>query len=237
MDRRDSIKTLLLGSIGSSFFLSGCSFSEDHNRPKLQDLYDFSSYGRTPEEAAHDRKIFTDNFFSSHEIETVAELCDLILPATNTAGSASEAHVPEFIDFIVKEMPNHQDPLRAGIKWVDNHSESKFGIDFISLNAHQQTVILDEIAYPDKAADEHKEGVEFFTLMRNLTLTGYYTSEMGFKDLGYVGNTPNNWDGVPDEVLAEHGLSYEIGWEEKFINPDTRFEIAEWDADGNLLNN
>lgn len=236
MDRRESIKTLLLGSIGTGLLLNGCSFSESDHR-KLQDVYDFSSYGRTPEEAAHDKKLFSENFFTNHEIESVAILCDLILPASNAAGSAGDAYVPEFIDFIVKEMPNHQEPLRNGIKWLDAHSKEKFGGDFISLTATQQTEILDEIAYPDKAAEELKEGVDFFTLMRNLTLTGYYTTEMGFKDLGYKGNTPNNWDGVPDEIMAEHGLSYERDWPYNFVNPDNRADVAEWDDEGNLLNN
>ncbi len=68
--------------------------------------------------------------------------------------------------------------------------------------------MVDQIAYPAKAKPEMKQGVSFFNLMRNLTLTGFFTSEMGVKDLGYAGNTPNRWNGVPDEVLKQYGLAY-----------------------------
>ena len=67
---------------------------------------------------------------------------------------------------------------------------------------------FDEIAYPKKAKPEMQQGVAFFNLMRNLTATGFYTSEIGVKDVGYLGNTPNQWNGVPDDVLKQYGLSY-----------------------------
>ena len=236
MDRRESIKTMLLGALGTGLLINGCAPSPVDRR-RLQDVYDFSSYGRTPEEKARDKKIFNDNFFTDHEFETVAVLCDLILPATATAGAASEAFVPEFIDFAVKEWPNQQDGFRDGIKWLDNYSRDKNGKDFIFTTAENQTAILDEIAYPDKATEETQPGVDFFRQIRNFTLTGYYTTEMGYEDLGYVGNRPNIWDGVPEEVLADHDVKYEEDWLKKCINQDRRTDIAEWDEDGNLLNN
>jgi hypothetical protein len=67
---------------------------------------------------------------------------------------------------------------------------------------------VDDIAYPKKARSEMAQGVAFFTLMRNLTATGFYTSEIGVKDIGYLGNVPNQWKGVPDEVLKQYGLAY-----------------------------
>ena len=59
----------------------------------------------------------------------------------------------------------------------------------------------------------------------------------GVKDLGFQGNTANVWDGVPPEVLAEHEVDYEPEWLAKCVNQDKRTEIAEWDSEGNLLNN
>ena len=53
-----------------------------------------------------------------------------------------------------------------------------------------------------------KQGVAFFSLMRNLTATGFYTTEMGVKDIGYIGNVPNQWNGVPDDVLKQYNLAY-----------------------------
>jgi hypothetical protein len=68
--------------------------------------------------------------------------------------------------------------------------------------------LIDQIAYPEKAAKEVRQGVQFFSLLRDLTATGFYTSALGVKDLGYLGNQPNRWDGVPADVLAQHELAY-----------------------------
>ena len=71
--------------------------------------------------------------------------------------------------------------------------------------------------------------------MRNLTLTGYYTTKMGIDDLGYKGNIPNIWDGVPADVLKEHDVDYDEEWLAKCVDQDKREVIAEWDDKGNLL--
>ena len=71
--------------------------------------------------------------------------------------------------------------------------------------------------------------------MRNLTLTGYYTSKVGIADLGYKGNQPNVWDGVPDDVLKQHGVFYEEEWLAKCVDQSKRNDVAQWDELGNLL--
>ena len=68
--------------------------------------------------------------------------------------------------------------------------------------------MVDEIAYPDKAKPEMQQGVAFFNKMRDLTACGFFTSEIGIKDLGYAGNKPNQWDGVPQDVLDQYGVKY-----------------------------
>ena len=55
------------------------------------------------------------------------------------------------------------------------------------------------------------------------------------KELGYKGNSPNVWDGVPQEVLDDHGLSYDEEWLSKFVDQSKRLDIAKWDDDGNLI--
>ena len=234
MDRRDSIKTMLLGALGTGMLMNGCAPGASDRR-KLQDVFDFSSYGRTEPEKARDKEIFEDNFFSDHEFETVAVLCDLILPATATAGAASEAFVPEFVDFAVKEWPHLQDRFRMGIQWLDAYSKKENGKDFIFATPEAQTAILDAIAYPDNATEATQPGVDFFREIRNFTLTGYYTTQMGFNDLGYVGNRPNIWNGVPDDVLADHEVTYEEAWLAKCVDQSKRDVTAEWDEDGNLI--
>ena len=119
--------------------------------------------------------------------------------------------------------------------WLNNQTNERFNLDFNQCSEQQQIEVIDEIAYPDQAPENLKHGVVFFSLMRNLTLTGYYTTEMGIKDLGYKGNQPNVWDGVPQEVLDEHGLSYDPEWIARCVDQDKRNDTAEWDADGNLI--
>lgn len=234
MDRRESIKAMLAGALGTGLLLNGCAPTASDRR-KLQDVYDFSSYGRTPEEKARDKEIFEDNFFTDHEFETVAMLCDLILPATATAGAASEVYVPEFIDFAVKEWTHLQDRFRNGIEWLDAYSKQENGKDFIFATAEAQTAILDVIAYPDNATDETQPGIDFFREIRNFTLCGYYTTQKGWEELGYVGNRPNIWDGIPDEVLAQHEVGYDEEWLAKCVDQSKREVIAEWDDKGNLI--
>jgi hypothetical protein len=231
MDRRDTLKTLLVSSFAGGLILNGCSpgVSEAPAEVIRED------YGRTPEEKDRDVELYKKQFFTERELETIALLCDLILPASATAGSATDAGVPEFIEFISKDIPQHQIPLRGGIMWLNNRSNRKYGMDFLALNDSQHKEMLDEIAYPEKASPEVAQGVSFFTLMRNLTLTGYYTTKTGIEDLGYKGNTPNVWDGVPEEVLKEHGLSYDEEWLAKCVDQGNRNELAQWDNEGKLI--
>ena len=233
MDRRESLKSLLVGSVAGGIIITGCSPEEKAQPGPVKAAG--SGYGRTDYEKAHDEKVYAEVFLNSHELETIAVLCDIILPANAEFGSASDAEVPEFIEFIVKDMPAHQLPMRGGIAWLDNYSNSRFGNQFKSLSPEQQKSICDEIAFPGKTKPELLAGEKFFTRMRNLTLTGYYTSEMGIKDLGYIGNMPNTWDGIPAEVLAKHSVSYEPDWLAKCVDPDKRNQLAKWDDNGNLL--
>ncbi|SIT07765.1 Gluconate 2-dehydrogenase subunit 3, partial [Zobellia uliginosa] len=101
----------------------------------------------------------------------------------------------------------------------------------------QQKQILDTICYRDMDVplDEQPLGIQFFALMRNLVVTGYYTSKVGIADLGYKGNSPNVWDGVPDEVLKKHGVEYDPEWIAKCVDQSKRNDIAQWDENGNLL--
>ena len=118
--------------------------------------------------------------------------------------------------------------------WLNHRAISMFGTAFIVCEEAQQKALLDEIARPNEEAPELQPGFTFFTLLRSLTLTGYYTTKMGIESLGYQGNVSNNWDGVPDDVLAEHGLAYDEQWLKKCANP-ARSEAARWDEEGNLL--
>ena len=98
--------------------------------------------------------------------------------------------------------------MRGGLRWLDLQCLNRYDKTFKDCSSQQQIEMVDQIAYPKKAKPEMKPGVAFFNLMRNLTATGFYTSAIGVKDVGYLGNAPNQWNGVPADVLKQYGLSY-----------------------------
>jgi len=236
MDRRESLKSILLGSIAGGLVITSCE-----PNMAIDDLAISEKaahyFGRTPEEKEELAKLYAETFFSKHHMETLAVLCALILPANDTYGSATDAGVPDFIEFMSKDIPEMQTPLRGGLMWLDHTCNTNFGTEFKLTIPEQQKQVLDAIAYPDVEIPNNEQvlEVQFFSLMRNLTLTGYFTSKMGIEDLGYKGNTPNIWDGVPEEVLNQHGVNYDEEWLEKCIDQSTRAEIAKWDNQGNLI--
>jgi len=233
MDRRESMKSMLVGTLAGGLVINGCA--PDAQKAVQEGPSEAGLYGRIPTEIARDQKLSEDTFFTEQELETIAVLCDLILPASGSLGSADDAGVTEFIAFIAKDMRYQQVPLRGGLAWLNNRANRKFGTHFKSCSDAQHKEMIDEIAYPSKALPEVGQGVSFFNLMRNLTLTGYYTTKMGLDALGYKGNSPHVWDGVPEDVLADHGLAYDEEWLAKCVNQDTRNETAQWDNKGNLL--
>jgi hypothetical protein len=160
------------------------------------------------EEQAHEKEVTSYTFFTPHEMATITILADIIIPKDGVSGSASDAKVPDFIEFIVKDMPEHQTPMRGGLRWFDMQCLKRFDNSFKDLNHEQQMQMVDEIAWPKKAKPEMAQGVSFFNLVRNLTATGFYTSEIGGKDVGYMGNVPNQWNGVPADVLKQYNMAY-----------------------------
>jgi gluconate 2-dehydrogenase gamma chain len=203
MDRRKYLKTLAAGSLGAGVLIS----CEPGTKEAVKAPPTFT-IDRTKEELIREEKLLSETFFDAHEMKTISMLADIIIPKDGTSGSATDAGVPAFIEFIVKDMPHHQTPMRGGLKWLDLKCMKRFNADFSSCTSQQQIEMVDEIAYPDKAKPEMQQGVAFFNKMRDLTACGFFTSEIGIKDLGYAGNKPNQWDGVPQDVLDQYGVKY-----------------------------
>ena len=144
-----------------------------------------------------------------HEWKTATVLSDLIIPADDRSGSATQAKVPEFIDdwlgFRGGELLAE---IRGGLTWLDVECNRQFTHDFVDCSAAQQKQILDRIAYPKTAAPEDAPGVAFFNHMRGLVVSGFFSSETGVKDLPYLGNQMvADWQGCPPNVLAKLGFS------------------------------
>ena len=154
--------------------------------------------------AAYQRKVFTDK-----EWRTVRVLCDLIIPADERSGSATQAGVPEFIDdwidFRKREDGNDtlEAQVRGGISWVDQEATRLFGKDFAGASAEQQKQILDRVAWPAKAAAEDRRWVTWFNRFRDLTVSGFFSSKVGVADLPYLGNRAvTEWKGCDPKVWA-----------------------------------
>lgn len=209
MDRRKSLKVMVLGTVSSGFLLEACETSNKKTiLKKAPEKTSEKHPGLMKEEVKHLDEVNGYTFFTPHEMQTITILGDIIIPKDDVSGSASDAKVPDFIEFIVKDKPENQVPMRGGLHWLDIECLKRYNNAFAECNHQQQMEMVDEIAWPKKAKPEMKPGVKFFNLMRNLTATGFYTSEMGVKDVGYVGNTPNQWNGVPEDVLKKHNLAY-----------------------------
>jgi gluconate 2-dehydrogenase gamma chain len=206
MDRRKYLKTLAVGSVGAGLLLQSCEPKEAKGVVEVPKTF---SLDRTPAELEREQKLMGEKFFDEHEMKTIGVLADIIIPKDDVSGSATEAGVPDFIEFISKDMPHYQTPLRGGLRWLDIQCMKRYGVDFASCNQQQQIEIVDEIAFPEKSKPEMQQGVSFFNTMRDLTACGFFTSKIGIADLGYVGNQPNQWNGVPQEVLEQYGLKYD----------------------------
>mgnify|MGYP001770781980 CR=1 FL=1 len=220
MNRRKSLKLLATGAVAVPAIIAGCKNEDVEKKGGSTPTFNLD---RNEDELEHEKKLLAmDRFFTDHELKTITVLADIIIPADEISGSASEAKVPEFIEFIVKDMPDHQLPMRGGLKWLDMQCLKRYNKTFVDCSQQQKMEMADDIAYPELEWTDEKgnkkkkgktklgmeQGVAFFSLMRNLTATGFYTSEIGLKDIGYAGNAANQWNGVPDEVLKQYGLAY-----------------------------
>ena len=141
-------------------------------------------------------------------------LVDVIIPADARSGSATEALVPEFVDFIlddplaeVRDRERLQTRDRGGLAWLERECARRCGKGFVAASAEERRPLLDDIAWPAKAPDEMEAGAAFFSLFRDLVASGFWSSKLGTDDLRFMGNTfVAEWNGCPAEVLAKAGL-------------------------------
>ncbi len=225
MDRRKSLKAIALGTLSTGLLVDACKDSDKkivEQKAAAAETNIAGNLDRYPAEIEHYKEVTSYTFFTPHEMATITLLADIIIPKDDISGSASDAKVPEFIEFIVKDMPQHQVPMRGGLKWLDNQCNKRFQKTFKDSSPAQQIEMVDEIAYPAKATPEMKQGAAFFSRMRNLTASGFYSSEIGQKDMGYQGNKPNQWNGVPSEVLKQYDLAYSEKELKECINFDVK---------------
>lgn len=195
MDRRNALKLMTSAPVAA-----GLAWSADDARAA-------SALADAALQAAAHGAVYTPRFFTAHEWQTVRVLVDIIIPKDDRSGSATEAGVPEFLDFIVIDQPARQTAMRGGLAWLDIECQRRFDKTFVQCGDTERTAVLDDIAWPQRATPERAHGVAFFSNFRDLTAAGYWTSRIGIADLQYMGNrSVAQWRGCPDEALKRLGV-------------------------------
>jgi hypothetical protein len=236
----------VLKLVGSVPIAAGFALSEGQAQTAHQHLRTAAAAGGKT--APHQPK-----FFTPHEWATVRVLVDIVIPRDERSGSATDAQVPEFMDFILndplaeaRQRERNQTQMRGGLAWLDRECARRFGgRTFLQAGEAERKQVLDDIAYPPKSEPGREptaafpveaypkktdviapepaaspsptpvakpmeplhHGIAFFSAFRDLTASGFWSSRIGVKDLGYTGNTfVAEWKGCPPEVLRKLGL-------------------------------
>lgn len=234
MNRRENLKLLFTGTVGTGLLFTGCS-PEQQKLPAKDLLSGGTIGGRTAEEKQRDQALLSEVFFTDEERKKLSTMVDIIMPKDDESPAATELGVVDFMEFIMKDMPGYQTPMRGGLMWLDFEADEKFGKSFNELSESEVITIVEEVAWPDKAKPEYEGAVRWFNMLRNLTCSGYFSTEAGWKYMGYVGNTPNAWDGVPQQVMDKHGVKLEEKYIPQYLKMEDRGTIIEWDDDANII--
>jgi len=153
---------------------------------------------------------FKPRFFTAHEYATVTLLANMIIPKDERSGGASDAGVPEFIDFMMIDQPARAVPMRGGLAWLDTECNERFNRTFVAASDAERRQVLDEISGLEPARPDQTHGLAFFRSFRDLTATGFWTSRIGIDDLKFMGNVyVAEWNGCPEEALKKLGLTAE----------------------------
>ena len=160
--------------------------------------------------SAADGIAYAPKFFTAAEFRTARILADMIIPRDERSGNASDAGVPEFMDFMMTDRPTNQTWMRAGLAWLDAQSNTRFAKPFADATEAQRDQILNDIAWPARAPATMTDGVNFFNRFRDLTSSGFWSSRIGVKDLQYKGNLfVAEWNGCPPAALNKLGVNYD----------------------------
>jgi gluconate 2-dehydrogenase gamma chain len=159
-------------------------------------------------QAARQGMPFKPKFFTPHEYATVGVMVDLIIPRDERSGSAMDAGVPAFMDFMMIDQPRRQIAMRGGLAMVDRLATERFGKRFVSGTDRERRLLLDEIAYTSNPDRGLSQAIAFFSSFRDLTASGFWSTKMGVADLQYQGNVfVSEWNGCPDAALRKLGVS------------------------------
>jgi hypothetical protein len=190
----------MLQLLGSAPVVAGLTWSEAEAAQAAQ-------AAKSTQAAKRTGTAYKPKFFNAHEWATINVLVDIIIPKDERSGSATEAGVPVFMDFLLDDQPNRQTAMRGGLAWIDLECQDRYDQRFLDCTTEERTAVLDDIAWPQKAKPEFAHGVAFFNSFRDLTASGFWSSKMGVEDLQYIGNVMvAEWKGCPPDALKKLGL-------------------------------
>ncbi len=180
ISRRDVLKSLTIGVMAGSVLrvIPAQAAEHAHNMVAMEKAADATGH-------------YQPKFFPANQYKTLQSLCQTIIPPDGDTGGAIEAGAPEFIDLITSENEEYQLRLGGGLMWLDSTCVDRYGKAYLDCTGEQQKELLDQIAYRKSALADPglSQGIEFFSFMRNLVSDGFFTSAIGIKYLGYIGNT------------------------------------------------
>ncbi len=200
VNRRDAIKVLGVAPLAGML---------DWSAPTVDRASRFvAALDETTESAPYKPK-----FFKAHEWRTVRVLADIIIPKDERSGSATDAKAPEFMDFMLADAESSEAnkvSMRGGLAWLDSEMRGRFGTDFLASTDANRRAVLDDIAYPARVKPELRRGSAWFSRFRSSVGAAFFSSQMGWQDLRYMGNVFNpNWNGCPKAATDKLGVSYE----------------------------
>lgn len=205
ISRRDAMKGVGAASLGTLL-----GFTPATVERALNGMASLNEAPATTEEQQQQ----APRFFTPGEWRTVRVLVDYIIPRDARSGSATDAKVPEFMDWLLADSEaseGNKVAMRGGLAWLNSESRKRFGRGFVAASDAQRRQILDDIAWPARARPEMSQGVAFFNRMRDFTASGFFSSAMGWQDLQYMGNVSRpSWNGCPPAAMQKLGVSLDI---------------------------
>src|SRR6185436_11973809 len=163
IDRRELLKLISAAPVAAGFAWTDVEAREAHAHAQAARAT-----------AQRTQTAFKPKFFTTHEYATVRILVDLIIPKDDRSGSATDAGVPEYLDFMMADEPVRQTAMRGGLAWIDRECLRRYDKPFTACAAAERTAVLDDIAWPQRARPEHTHGTAFFTSFRDLTASGFW---------------------------------------------------------------
>lgn len=209
-DRRTVIKWMLTAAASSTILgrLSHAAAPPDAAKP-----ISASGYGPDPDliKDYQPGDVWPLTFTDLQRV-TASALCAVIIPADTRSPSASDLAVHDFIDEWISapypEQASDRPLILEGLAWIEAEAQRRYKRSFATLDAGQHTKICDDICFVEKATPANAKAARFFARFRDLTSGGYFTTPLGMKELGYIGNMPLiTFAGPPPEVLKKLGLA------------------------------